>query len=568
MVFGLLFSFLPFLLLFVLIRAVTGKGKGAVGGHPVRHFFQYSLLYGLTVVSAIGLSGLLQRALPHGQNLYGNKSDLAASLAFTIVGLPLLALIANWTRRRFVAEPAEKRSFGWGIYLTFAGITSLVVALQASQSSLQWVFGADNEISSDLAMAIVWILVWVIHWRLDRVVTPDAPSTLHHVIGSIIGLAWGATGLGMLLTVTFEALLPPRADALVDTAGTPFANAAITFVVGAIAWYFYWVRTYARARRDGIWDAYLMVVGIAGGLVTAVVSASVFLYQLLVWFLGSTDAVDAAQHFRNSPAAVAAMLVGVLVWWYHRAVLAETARTGRSEGQRIYEYLIGAIGLIAAAVGLMVMLAALIESVTPGNTIAGSDRPRNTLLLATTLLVVGAPVWWIFWRRVELAVHHDRGNEVASPARRFYLFMLFGIGGTAAVISILVAVYQLFDDVVSGNAGSETLRSMRWALGVLVATGAVAGYHWLVYRGERDVVGPRDVGPKYVLLAGVPDRALASGVADVTSGHVDAWLGVEVANPGVWTVEAVQAALAGVVADEIVVVAEAGSLRAIAVDRR
>lgn len=568
MVFGLLFSLLPLLLLFVLIRAITGKGKGASGGHPVRHFFQYMLLYGLMVVVAIGLTGLLERAFRRDTTIYASNADLAQGLTFTIVGIPLLAVLANWTRRRFIAEPAEKDAFGWGIYLTFAGVTTLVVAMQSLQETLQWAIGDDGASVTAAASALVWGAAWGVHWWLDRVVTPHGQTRLHHVIGSIIGLAWAATGLGMLIAASLRAVLPLQDAKLVLTGGNALLNAAVTCLIGAVAWYCYWIRTYAHAHRDALWDVYVMVVGIAGGLVTAVVAASVLLYKVLVWFFGTTTADDAVQHFRSAPASAGAFAVGVLVWWYHRAVLAELARVGRTEGQRIYEYLIGAIGLIAAATGLTVMLAALVETFTAGSAIAGVGGPRNTLLLALTLLAVGAPVWWIFWRRIERAVGADRPVEVDSPARRFYLFMLFGIGGTAAVIALLVAVYQLFDDIVSGNASSGTLRSMRWALGVLVTAGAVAGYHWLVYRGERDVVSPRAKGPEYVLLVGVPNRDLADAVKELTSGHVDAWLATGEVDASLWDAEHVMAALAGVDAQEVVVIAEAGGLRSIAVDRR
>lgn len=568
MVFGLLFSLLPLLLVFVLVRAVTGRGKIAVGGHPVRHFFQYMLLYGLMIVVAVGLTGLLELVLPHEQTIYSDRSGLARALAFTLVGIPLLALMVNWTRRRFAAEPAEKLAFGWGIYLAFAGITTLVIAMQALQETLQWALGNGQASANAIATAVVWGAAWALNWWLDRVVTPNGQTRLHHIIGSIITLVWAATGLGMLVAALLKTLLPFDGDKFVVTGGNAIANAAVTFVVGALAWYFYWIRTYAGARRDGVWEAYTMVVGIAGGLVTAVVAASVVLYKLLVWVIGNPASDDAAQHFRSVPASAGALFVGVLVWWYHRAVLAEAARTARTEGQRIYEYLIGAIGLVAAATGLTVMLAAVVETATEGSTIAGAGGPRNTLLLATTLLVVGAPVWWIFWRRIERAVGADRTVECGSPARRFYLFMLFGIGGTAAVISLLVAVYQLFDDIVSGDAGSGTLRNMRWALGVLITAGAVAGYHWLVYRAERDVVGARDKGPKYVLLVGVADRELAGEVSDATAGHVDAWLGIHDVDATAWSVDAVLGALADVDAEEVVVVSLDGRLRAIPVDRR
>jgi hypothetical protein len=565
---GLVFSLLPLLVVFVIVRALTTRGKGAIGGHPVRHFFQYMLMYGLMAVVAAGLGGLLGRVLGRGTTLAGDETALARSLAFCVVGIPVLALMVNWTRRRFATEPAEKDAFGWGLYLAVAGLTSLMVTMASLQEVLRWAVGLDDYSGTTLATALVWGTAWAVHWWLDRVVTPHGQTRLHHVLGSLIGLVWAATGLVLLLAATLRQLMPLSAKAYLLAGDNPMLSGAVTLVVGVPVWFVYWLRTFARAQRDSVWDAYVMVAGVAGGLVTAVISASVLIYDILVWFLGSPGSTDASEYLRNVPASTAAALVGVLVWWYHRAVLAEVAPTGRTEGQRIYEYLVAAIGLVAAAIGLTIMLVALIETVTPQVAMTGSGGPRNTLLAAATLLLVGAPVWWFFWHRLERAVSAEREAECVSPARRFYLFMLFGIGGTAAVIALIVTVYLLFDDIVAGQAGTDTLRGMRYGLAVLVTTAAVSGYHWLVYRGEREVAAAGIKRPRFVLLAGVPDRALGREVAERAGSRVEAWLATGEVDATPWSADAVLAAIAEVDADEVVVVAEAGALRAIPVDRR
>ena len=64
--------------------AAAGRAQTAV-----RRALVYGILFALVVVSAIGLTGLLERALGAGRLLAGGDSGLALSLAFTVIGAPL-----------------------------------------------------------------------------------------------------------------------------------------------------------------------------------------------------------------------------------------------------------------------------------------------------------------------------------------------------------------------------------------------------------------------------------------------------------------------------------------------
>ena len=136
-----------------------------------------------------------------------------------------------------------------------------------------------------------------------------------------------------------------------------------------------------------------------------------------------------------------------------------------------------AIGLLAAAVGLTMLVVAGVEAVVGSETVIVGESAVNTLLLAATLLVVGSPVWWFFWRRIQRAAVTEPAAEQASPTRRIYLLVLFGLGGIAAVVSLLIGVYLLFQDIVAGTFGSETIRSHAVPVGVLLTSGTVSAYH-------------------------------------------------------------------------------------------
>jgi hypothetical protein len=545
-------------------RRGAGHDRGAPPDtHAVRRFFQYLVLFGLLVVAAIGLSGLLGRLIGPDP-VVEDESWLALSLAFTVVGVPLYAALAWWSGRSLWADPAETESGAWAAYVTLASLTSLAVTMDALSASVQGLLGVVPDAIGALASLLVWGAVWAAHWWVHLRLVPAVRSRVHHLGGSLLGLGTAAIGLitlsgaaGQRLLGTGVEVVPPLADQM--------ATGTVGLVVGALVWWLYWLRTASRSARDPLWLAYVLLVG-GAGLVTAVVSASTVLYTLLVWLVGDPELPDAARHFFDAPLGAAAALVGLIVWWYHQTVLTEAGATARTEVRRVYEYLMAAIGLLAAAAGLTLLVVAGIEAAVGPETDVVGVSAVNTLLLAATLLVVGSPVWWFSWRRIQRAATVEPAAELASPTRRIYLLLLFGVGAVAAVVSLLVGVYLFFQDLLTGTVGPETLRAMRVPIGILLSTGAIAGYHGAVYRAGRRMLPRAAHGPDYVLLVGPPDREIAHAVAHETGGRVQAWTADDGGSP--WTVDEVMTALGGApTAAEVLVLSDASGVHAIPVHR-
>jgi hypothetical protein len=161
-------------------------------------------------------------------------------------------------------------------------------------------------------------------------------------------------------------------------------------------WYQYWLRVGLSLKRELLWFSYVLLIGVAGGFIALITSLSVMVYESLVWFFGETVSDIATQHFNDSVNALGTAVIGLGVWWYHGNLLksttenssiAESAAGARSEIRRVYEYIVSGISLIAAAAGLMMILVAIIESVTPGEVVSTTSS-TNTLLLAITLILV------------------------------------------------------------------------------------------------------------------------------------------------------------------------------------
>ena len=244
-----------------------------------------------------------------------------------------------------------------------------------------------------------------------------------------------------------------------------------------------------------------------------------------------------------------------MIWWYHQQMLA-AATPERSEVTRFYEYLMSGIALLAAAVGITLVVVALVESLVPVAAVEVGTSVANSLLAGVTLLLVGGPLWWVFWSRVERQTRDGDPEELASPTRRIYLFVLFGLGGVAAVVAVLVAAFLGIQGTLEDGFDSQVVRDMRLPVAILLATGAVSGSHWTIYRDDRSRLPAPAArrGPRFILLIGAPDDAVRRVVERLTGARVDLWVRTDgLAVP--WVVDDVVAAVRASEADAVTVVA-------------
>ncbi|GGM79891.1 hypothetical protein GCM10009721_00420 [Terrabacter tumescens] len=563
-------------------RALARGGSPHVtDGASVRRFFTYAVLLGLLFVAGNGVVGLLARVLDPGnptEYLEGLDEMLAQQTAFAVVGVPLYVVVAAWTRSRVRDDPSEAASRGFTFYLTAAQVVSLVLTLLAVQATVGWALGAP-QMGAQFAELLVWGGSWLAHRFVERRVVGRDVLTVAGLLGAALGLGFTAAGVVMLVAhVVGQVLQIPSSQTAMDPSLLQLG--VMTLVAGLPVWAVCWVVPARRLQRGTLWHVLVLLVGVAGGLLTAVVGASVALDRVVVWLVRGTGA-DATAQLQALPPALGALLVGSLVWLYHRSVLRaggtgpdtepgtgpETAPdTGRTEVRRAYDYLLAGVGLVAAAVGLVVMIVAGVEGLSGTDVVlVGGSDPVDTVIAAGTLLVLGGPVWWLFWRRLERAEQADPVAERRSGSRRVYVLLLFGVAGVAAVAALLFGVVGVLQDVFAGSVGPQTLQNVRYPLGIIVTSGLVAAYHWTVLRADRGVLGEQQHGPRYVLLVGPADPDVAREAHARTGGVVNLVARTDV-EAAPWPVDELAATLAGLPDAGIVVVADdKGGLRTIPV---
>lgn len=499
------------------VRRLFGTSRGRGTSHGVQEIFQYAIAFGLLVIVAVGLSGLLATAITFDSTIVSNQSTLARNVSFTVVGLPFLTGMLLWIRRRFASDQDEGQGIAAVLFMLGSSITSLVVVMSAAIGVLYWAIGVSEYQANQVAQLIVWLTVWTIFWIVQSRFIPSEHLQVHYLLGAFIGLITSAVGLIRLISGIISELVAIAPPPLASSSTRPILQALALSTVGVTVWVIYWIGRAMNSKQSPLWFAYVLLLGVGGGLIAAVVSASTVIYRTLVWYIGQPVPDDAVTFFKSLPTSAAVMIVGIITWWYHRSMLG--TKVQRTEVQRVYSYLISGIGLISSAIGLTITLVALVEAFVKQSVLVGTGA-FNTLLAALTAILVGVPVWLTYWISIQRHVKHSPQDELTSPTRRTYLYALFGVGGIAAIISLVTGVFQFLDDLFNNRLDISTLRDMRYSIGVLLSTASIALYHWLVYRHEREVSVQYGSRAKVVTLVGIADADLVKIIADRSGARV------------------------------------------------
>jgi len=546
------------------VKLVTKKGSSSTEGSgiSIRRFFQYTIMLVMLIVAAFGLIGIVDAVASTGSTVTRDTSAIARSIAFLVVGLPVFGGLALYTRRLLKTTPTESRSLGWIGYLTFALIGSLIFVMSFSIAFIgELLTDGDFETMSFIAM-LVWGGVWLAHWFVAARTTDEHQMQFHLLAGSAAGLVTLAIGAGVAIAAAvgevYDAALSVTA---VDSGADAIARGVVLFVVGAIVWFLYWIGQARGTARSLLWLTYVLLIGVLGGVITAVVGAGTLLFGVLDWFIGDMGATTASVHFAFIPGAVAALIVGTGSWWYHRFVLGSRTSEDRTEIERVYDYLLSGAGLLVAAGGFATLITVGFDALG-SEPIASSGGSVSAV--AITLLVVGVPLWWRHWSVIRRFRATQPQEEVSSITRRVYLFVLFGVTGLVAVISLLILVFIVVEDLLEGDLGAATINAVAIPVSLIITAGAVAWYHFAVFREDRSIAPHADLSTLQEIVVVGSSEDIAA-LEDGTSARVRAFR-IEGDSVEAETLDDLLSALDTETHSRVVVVAEDGRYRLLPLD--
>ncbi len=522
-------------------------------GKSVRRFIVFLLLFILVTVAAIGLAGLFERVVDAGVLLIdGDTSGLATWLAFTLIAGPLAAVLW-WVMWRGLAVRVERDSTLWGLYL--AGMSTLAMILGVG--FLLTTFSTLVSGSWDpqaFASGVVWAGVaawhqWMAHHPTK---SPTRLAAGARILGYAFGIVVATLASVQLISALIDLAITPSSGAVGYRWWTPILQSAVWALGGVIVWWLHWVLDRGARLRTGFASVMLaLVTGLwaVGLTLTGIATA---LYVGLRLAFERTDPIGVILDPLGT--AVAGASVGAVIWAYYRSQLRTAAPAARL-GARLVSAGV-ALGAAASGIGIVVnsILAAIVAP------LAESDS-RSLLFAGLSALLVGGPAWWLIWNPLA-PVTVDLARETG---RRVYIIAVFGISALVAIVTLLIIGYQVFDFVLGGGFGGSLLDRVRASLGLLIATGLVAAYHFSVWQSDRALLPAESARPqtigRVVLVTGANHEAAVRAIKDATGAAVTVWTRTD--ETTAVTPAKLAAALEGVTGSRVLVVVNAKGVQVI-----
>ncbi|NUM47098.1 MAG: hypothetical protein HUU38_20550, partial [Anaerolineales bacterium] len=208
---------------------------------------------------------------------------------------------------------------------------------------------------------------------------------------------------------------------------------------------------------------------------------------------------------------IALVILGVL-WFYHQRILASEQKTipdreRNSTLRRMYVLGFSLAGLFAtglAVIHLIRLLMLLMGFSTRLNVVLANELIR---------LLVGASLWFVFWRWARQLFEQGGAEEGESALRKFYLYgtvFYSTVGVVANSAGILAGVFRRILSLPPEGNLSEPLP-------IILGLGAVWAYHAFVLRDDAGKIKevPRQMGIRRLylyLIAFVGLCALLTGI--------------------------------------------------------
>lgn len=446
----------------------------------------YALGFGF-IGLLITTSGMFQTQYWVFARLNGDAdSSLAGALAALLTGLPILVyheVLLYRTRN----DTLKLLRWLYGYIVSAAGMIALAIG---TITILRWGFdtvsGSRYRIPEPAALLIIGAVVWI-YYRFIVMRQCDTP------IGILQRLyTFSFSGLGLTLaTLGFIGVQEWLFSRLLGNSLARLPDALALLITGLPMWLGFWVSAQIRFAKGGdeeqksdLRKAYLYVV------IYLAVNSVVITTALLI--NGTLRVLLRLPTEGGLGLLLAIIIATAALWAYHAFVLrSDIKRAGESKLQsgmeRLYWYVIAAVGLLALVIGLAGDVNVLVRSIQQGF----DSTQREPLAGFTATWLAGLPVWlmgWIPAQRRALRKDDIGADARRSILRKIYLYFYWLSSVLSVLFNAIVIVYQMLTLLLGVLAGSnilDTITSLGQSIGFVVIGAVLWVYHFFVLRGDN-----------------------------------------------------------------------------------
>lgn len=216
---------------------------------------------------------------------------------------------------------------------------------------------------------------------------------------------------------------------------------------------------------------------------------------------------------------VLAIIVLAPMWFYHQRTLTEDSRIipeigGSATVRRLYVLGFSATGLILTTMAIIHLIRWIMLQFS--SSVIRSSGLWVGLTDEITRLIIGVPLWVIFWRWAGKLYSGPSEEERASVLRKFYLYGAVFIGAMTTVANATGLLAGFFRRAL--GLPPEGGLGIYQPLPVIIGMGVLWAYHALVLRDDAEQVleVPRQAGVRSLylyLIAAVGLSALLIGLS-------------------------------------------------------
>ncbi len=501
-------------------QGVEGEPEGLEGGREedrgmgtIKRLYFYAGTFVYMTVAAVGVTLVADYVL---DELFGpevldrSRVPLSAGVVLALIWTPVWI----WHRlkvARFVdEEPAERRSILRKVYVYLTLLVTAGMASYGASELLSWALGNGSFSGHPLAFVVVWGGLWAFHWAAESAEGQPTDETktvrrLYLYAVSAYSLAMLAAGLSLVIYLVlrdaYEGLFDVPVLLREEEAlwGETMRDVLSIALVGGCVWSFHWLYAARHDAGSDVRQFYLHVPAILGGVVTVLSASGVIAFAVLQWLIGTPEETEAAAHFRVLPGAISPLLIGLVLWLYHWAVV-EREQAARGElpaAKRIYGYIMTALGIGALAAAIIVLVPTVvgIAATSARDVDVGGDWWRDRLAAALTLGLLGSPVWGYYWFAMQRRAAAGGEEERTSFPRRILIYGALVVGALAVLGSISHLLYLCLNALLENELSLTILREGKWSMGTFVAGALFVPYYWLVLQEDRQAIGERAARP-------------------------------------------------------------------------
>lgn len=263
---------------------------------------------------------------------------------------------------------------------------------------------------------------------------------------------------------------------------------------------------------------YGMMVGFLG----PVIANTYTLLADLLWIMAGTPGLDTSYNsgpstFQDMLYNLIAVIVCALLWFYQKRVVSDDLKAAsESDGfasmRRLHMFVFSAWGVSMMTMAVIHIIRWVMYKFG-GNAIP-SGWGLGYLTDEVTRLIVGVPLWLIFWRQAQSLFNGSNEGERESALRKFYLYTTVFVAALSAVTNATGILAGLFRRVLSLPSEGD----IRTPLPLIVGMALLWLYHAIVLKDDaaRSAESAKQGGIRRLylyLIAGVGLAAFLVGLS-------------------------------------------------------